>query len=220
MSYRICRWLIDGRALAGLVVVCLLTTLTAGCASLGFGGSSAGSGDIETQSITSDPAGMLGPDVRCAVYRHRSGGTATIILSDLTPQQLAGGAFSEPCQVVCIDLLWDPKAGRTPMDSSATNCTIRHIVLNGEQTEIGVYGGAGFLKPSSKLGHDSFKGSVSSSTMKLMQSTPGFADRLGSCSLTGSFQANQDPELLAAAAIALNSEVSRRLDRLCLVVSD
>lgn len=208
------------RALAAAATISPLLIGAAGCASWGFGGSSSGSGSIETASVASDPAGVLMPDIKCAIYRQRSGGTATIIVSDLTAEQLANGEFVGPCQIVCIDLLWSPKAGRTPMDSSATNCTIRHIVFTGQGVEMGVYGGGGYLKPTTKVGRSTFKGSITSSALKMTQATPGFADLLGACELLGSFSAAENREMLSACAVSINSEVSRRLDRLCLVVSD
>jgi len=186
---------------------------TTGCSSLNIG---RGGGSVSIISQGDQPT-KLDTSFETAVYRYRGDNAVTILLSDLPQKDLETGAFTDG-QVLCIDMFWRPTAGQTPMDTTTTNCSIREVIFTG--SAVGVYGGAGYLRPNSKSVQKSFSGSIHDSTLKLINATPDFADRLGMSSLTSTFKAKRDDEAAARIAIQINSEVSRRMGELCFVVSD
>lgn len=191
-------------------------SLLSGCNVLRGGGT----GQVSIESIGAEAARMDGR-FSTAIYRNRDLNAATVILSDLSQDQLMRGEFSAG-QVVCIQMFWQPKAGLTPVDATATNCTIRDVIVV-EDGVLGVYAGAGFLVPQGKLGDATFAGSIRSSTLTLDedQVSAGFQDRLGGIArLQGSFSARLDPEAVDAITLNLNGQVSAALGRMAFVVDD
>lgn len=158
---------------------------------------------------------------RTAVFRWKDANTVTILLSDIDAADLLEGRFPESGQVVSLDMFWRPRGGATPVDETATNCTVRHVIFSGDA--VGVYGGAGFLYPRAAIlfpSSESFAGDVMNATMRLLHRSRGFADRLGPAQLKATFSASRDDEALTQMAIQLNTEVSRRLGRIYFVIGD
>ena len=63
------------------------------------------------------------------------------------------GPKEQPSRAVVIRMFWRPKAGRTPIDSNATNATMHYVIFDGESaSEVDIYSGAGFVFPKQKLG--------------------------------------------------------------------
>ncbi len=182
------------------VALCLL--LMAGCGLMGHSG-----GNIEVVGLGDEPARLAG-DLKTAIYRSRDANTATFVFSDLTLDDLKNGRFADG-RVICVDMAWRPKAGSTPVDRTATNCTVRQVILTGNAT--GVYDGAGFLAPADKAGSNSFGGSISGAVLRLIESSSGFDDLLGPAELSGSFTARRDDAAVDQIAVRLNTEVTRRL---------
>jgi len=116
----------------------------------------------------------------------------SIYLSEIPFAELAKGATASPPltgQVLHIEILWIPKAGRTPLESTATNATIRQIVL--VENEIGIYGGAGFVWPHSAPGSRNARMTVRDASMALLESSDGFVDRFTPANLRGTFTARR-----------------------------
>jgi hypothetical protein len=65
----------------------------------------------------------------------------TIVFSDIPYEDLARGTAREG-RFLHIELLWRPDPGKTPVEPSATNLTIRLVVVSAG--EVGVYAGGGF----------------------------------------------------------------------------
>ena len=142
------------------------------------------------------------------VYSSREAGETTILLSDVPAEQLLRGAIDRG-QVMHIELLWLPKAGATPMDASATNASIRHILI--VDGEVGVYGGAGFAMPADRPGERTMKVTVRDATMKLLESTDGFNDRLSPARLSGTLTATRDPALVRKLHRAISQFVTNAM---------
>jgi len=193
-------------ALMGAVLLCA----AGGC---GVFGASTG-GQIDVVSLADAPARLAG-DLKTAIYRHRDTNTATILFSDLSLDDLKQGRFSDG-RIICIDMHWRPKAGATPMDRTATNCTVRQVIFAGGA--MGIYDGAGFLAPSSGAGKSTLSGSITGATLRLTRSTDAFADRLGAAELSGSFTARRDDAAISQIAVRINTEATRRLGTLFYVV--
>jgi hypothetical protein len=123
------------------------------------------------------------------VYAYDPKGDTTFILSDVSMEALADGTVTQG-QILHIELLWQPKPGATPMDESATNVSIRQIIIS--NGEVGLYGGSGFADTSGRLGAGRLSVSLQRGIMRLIESTGGFRDPLSPARLTGSFTARHD----------------------------
>ncbi len=168
----------------GLLVV--LTLAAAGCNA--FRGSA---GTLRSESLGPDRVVLHGT-YETVVYAHNPAGDTSFFLSDIPLDDLIG-SYPRDGQVIHIELLWEPKPGATPMDASATNASIRHVVVAGG--EVGVYGGAGFALPHGTPGSDNLTVTLRDATVRLLESTKGFADPLSPARITGTFSAHHDPLL-------------------------
>src|SRR5439155_2608094 len=131
-------------AFAAIVIGVLQLT---GCTSGGV------SGSLRAVSLTNNPVQLPGNFV--AVYfSHDEVAGTSFMLSSVPPDQLTKGKVDNAL-ILHIELLWEPKAGQTPMDSSATNASIRYVLIS--NGEMGIYGGAGFALP---------EGDVTGSTLR------------------------------------------------------
>ena len=126
-----------------------------------------------------------------AFYADGDSVETSFILSDVGLDQLLSGKFNRG-HVVRVDLLWMPKPGATPMDSSATNASIRYVIV--ADGELGIYAGAGFALPKGDASGRSIAVRLRDASMELVDSTDGFVDLLSPASLTGTFTAtHNDP---------------------------
>lgn len=154
--------------------------------------------------------GTIEPVIRTAVYRRADANTADIYLSDIPPEaiveRLAAGRGGEAGTVIHLHIFLAPKAGRTPIDFTASNTTATCVILTGGP--IGVYGGGGFLLPSARIGDGRFTGRIRDATLRLVESDAGFDDRLGLPWLSGTINARRDDPLA--------SLISQHLTRLLL----
>jgi hypothetical protein len=145
--------------------------------------------------ITSDTGSAdFAPALRTIVYRSADSSSAEIYLTDLPLQRLTDlddtlGDVSGT--IIHIVIFLQPRAGRTPIDNTACNASIRQIILSGP--ERGVFGGGGFVVPSG-LGEATMSASVSGATLRLTGKTAGFVDALGPSRVAGSFTAVNDQE--------------------------
>lgn len=168
------RWASAACALAASLAV-------AGCGTVG---------EVGTVELTSlgGTARTLRPALGTGTYAQEAA-QSSFILSDIDLSQLESG---EPVfgYVLHVNLLWIPKAGRTAVDPTATNTSIRLVVLAGK--ELGVYGGGGFAWPDGDLGEPEFSLELVGSNMSLIACTAGFQDLMSPASLTGTLTATLD----------------------------
>jgi len=145
-------------------------------------------GQLVTRSLTDSPV-ELTAFYTTAVYGHTESRGTTFIVSDRPTSELLDGSIRNG-QVVHMHLLWRPKAGSTPMDSTATNLSIRQVVFSNGQ--VGVYGGAGFATVKGEPGDELMSLEIKEASLDLLESTPGFVDLLSPARLTGTLTAQQD----------------------------
>lgn len=188
--------------LLGLACASVVLPGCSGGSALGLGMFPSAAGDVTIVSTIEQT--RLDASFRTAVYTYEDENTADLFLTDLTPEQIdaiiAGEARSEVApqgaQILHLHMFLTPRAGRTPIEFSASNVTLSHYVLAGDA--IGVYGGGGFLLPSRVFtrepGADSFGGQMRDATVRFLHATPGFNDRIGSGVLSGSVSARLDPQ--------------------------
>lgn len=97
--------------------------------------------------------------------------------------------------LVHAHVLTQPKAGRTPIATTATTTTLRLLVLSNGQA--GLYAGGGFA--DFDVDGASLRGRVRGASMRLVRATAGFADVLGPSTLTVDVSASEDAATSAAA---------------------
>ncbi len=166
------------------------TVLLCATAAALIAGSCGTVGEVGTVELTSlgGTTRTLRPVLGTGTYAQEAA-QSSFILSDVDFSQLESGT---PVYgyVLHINLLWVPKAGRTAVDPTATNTSIRLVVIAGN--ELGVYGGGGFAWPDGELGEPEFTLELVGSNMSLIACTPGFQDLMSPASLTGTLTATLD----------------------------
>ena len=104
-----------------------------------------------------------------------------IWMTDIPLDQLTSGVFSDG-QIIHLQLLWKPVAGKTPLSSSSTNLAIKHIII--ADGKVGVYTGGGFCLPngSPQKGMSLY---IEEATIALQEGAIGFNDLLTPATMTG-----------------------------------
>lgn len=192
-----------GRASLG---VWLWSALGAGC-TLGLAGEG-GAVSVRSQ----EHAARLEPSMMTGVYHPLDDNTADVYLSDLAPEELLAAlrdpGESAPGVVMHLHVFLFPKAGRTPIDFTASNSSLTMVVLTGSSA--GVYGGGGFVLPRGRIGDESFSGRARGLTLRLLSAPEGFVDRLGLSEVDGQIRARRDDALaqeIGGAMTALRSKL-------------
>lgn len=167
------------------VLAIFISIAVAGCT---WSGGSAGA--IRAQSLGDEPVVLEG-NFKNVVFAYDPSVEPSFILSDAPLNQMTTGDATA-AQVLHVQLLWDPVAGRTPMEASATNASIRYLVIaNGE---VGLYSGAGFAIYRGSLQSKRITITLRDATLQLQDATPGFNDLLSPAQLTGTFTAVRDDD--------------------------
>ncbi len=189
-------------------VYCLLTTVLLSSASCSIG-NPAGLTLRGQADADSAPVSLRGR-FDTAYYREADDNTVTFVLLD--------GDEASPTQAAVVRLFWRPRAGRTPLEETATNCTISYLVFADDPDgdvrnagQVGVYVGAGFLFPGSKPGPAELTADLWDATVRLDTRSDRFADLLGTATMTGSFEARRDPAKVNELLNQLNRQVTQRL---------
>jgi hypothetical protein len=117
---------------------------------------------------------------------------SSIYASDVPIEEILKGGVRDG-QFLHAQLLWIPLPGRTPVDETAMNVTLRYVVVS--QGRVGVYGGGGFAWPSGKPGEDDLTLSIEGGSLSLLARSDGFTDLLTPAQLSGTLTAKLDPEL-------------------------
>lgn len=192
-----------------LIIAMLVLVTVAGCASWRV------SGSLRAESLGDDPVYLDG-SYQTAVYADLNSPETSFFLTDIPIDDLLAGNLTTGV-VVHVDLLWQPVAGKTPMDRSATNVSVRYIVF--ADGEVGIYGGAGFAMPKGKPGKGSMSLALRDASITLLDSTDGFVDLLSPARLTGSLTAGLDEQRSRQMAYAVNQIVTTALGYTRLVAS-
>lgn len=173
-----------------VVAAAILAMGVGGCAPASSGGATA----LRIESRDRDT--WMAPNYVTAVYRAIDENTADIFFSDIAEERLLErlrAGSGEAGTITHVRLFLAPKAGKTPIDFTASNTTIMHVVL--AERSMGVYGGGGFLLPDSEIGSAVFGGRIRNASLRLLRSDEGFADLLGLAELSGRIAARRDDTL-------------------------
>lgn len=187
----------------GLAVVGVLVA-----ASLGSCAPSTTAGLVTLTSRTATPV-QLTTSFAYGAYTVDPAKTS-LILSTVPLDRLADRDFDQ-AEVVHVEFLWEPRAGRTPVSSDATNLSIRYVVLVDDQ--IGLYGGGGFGWPRGNAGEPGFGVSISGSNLALLDSSDGFRDLLTPARLAGQLDARLDETTAIRLRDVISQIVTDRLGR-------
>lgn len=192
------------RSASGSVAAVVLAVISlAGCGRSGVVGS------LQVESASDDPV-MLRGTFHTAVYANDPYAETSFILLDVPVDEFFDGA-ARRASIVHLTLLWRPKPGATPMDASATNVSIRYVVL--ADGEVGVYGGGGFAVPRGSLKGDRVTVELEDGSLGLLESTDGFVDLLTRARIHGRFTATLDPERTWKLRYAVSQLVTNALGR-------
>lgn len=156
--------------------------------------------------VTSQTTGVsFRPVMTTAAYRHDAEQTADIYLTDLSREHLDPEADLRDVSgsIVHVHLFLVPRAGRSPMEPTSTNATVRHVIVS--RGKIGVYAGGGFLRPRSGLGSAVLTGTIRQGSLRLASRSEGFEDHLGHCTIDLAFRAPRDEGLARLLAARLES---------------
>ncbi|MBL9140800.1 MAG: hypothetical protein JNK53_02935 [Phycisphaerae bacterium] len=135
----------------------------------------------------------------------------TVTLSSIPYEELARGTAVNGA-FLHIEVLWRPKAGATAVVPSATNLSIRMVVVS--NGEVGVYGGGGFgwiddgTEDDTGIGID-----ITGSALSLLDRTPGFVDLLSPATVIGEVGAVKGVEEARAYIRAASQLVTNKLGR-------
>lgn len=115
----------------------------------------------------------------------------SMYLSDVPLEDLLKGGVRNG-QFLHAQVLWIPLPGRTPVDDTAMNVTLRYIVVSDGQ--IGVYGGGCFAWLDGTPGEDDLSLSIDGGSLSLIAKSQGFTDLLTPAQLSGTISAHLDAE--------------------------
>jgi len=146
------------------------------------------------------------------IYTTADQNSATMILFD--------GPAENPKAAVTIRMFWNPHAGRTPIDATATNATVQYVIFDEAGKEIAIYSGAGYFYPNNTVGSDSFTGSLWQSSLRIADKSEGFEDKIGQARIDGKFTVTRDDLAVNPALHQLNVQIKERLGRTRMVMDE
>lgn len=197
--------------LTALILFMLVAAILPGCGFLQASDSSVG--NLQVASLGGDSIAVEG-DYTTALYSDQLTTDTSVYVSDIPIDQLISGDFRSG-QVVHVEKLWQPKAGKTPLDSSATNVSIRYVVFS--EGEVGIYHGGGFATFKEHDDGRRVTVSVLDASLRLGESTPGFNDLLGPTQLVGNITAKLDRASARKVHFLLSQRVTDMLGESTLV---
>lgn len=133
----------------------------------------------------------------------------TVVFSDIPYEELATGTATDG-RFLHIEILWRPRPGRTPIEASSTNLSIRFVVVS--HGEVGVYVGGGFAWISGgKPADEELELEITGASVSLVDKTPGFVDLLSPATLVGELGAQKNAENARATRRAASQFVTNKL---------
>ncbi len=109
-------------------------------------------------------------------------------MTDIPLEQLESGEFTNG-QIIHLQVLWKPVAGKTPLTSLSTNISITYIILS--EGNVGIYGGGGFCWMSGTPATGMIL-NIEDATIALQHKDAGFNDLLTPATMLGHVQAVPD----------------------------
>jgi len=141
--------------------------------------------------------------------------------SDMPLERLLASDRGEPITDAVFlhaQLMWIPEPGKTPLDDTATNLVTRLLVVSGG--EVGLYGGAGFARPTGVPGKETVELRIEGGSLSLLAKTSGFRDLLSPADLSGTFEAPLAPDVAGRWRRAVSQFATNKLGRSMWVMKD
>jgi hypothetical protein len=151
-------------------------------------------GEVELVALGARPL-ILGREMVSAAYVRKES-EDSFWFADVPLESLVApenGAAVKNAMFVHAQLLWYPKPGMTPLDSTATNLTLRVVIVS--EGEVGIYGGAGFARPKGDPTVGPMTLAVEGGTLTLLEKTAGFNDLLSPVGFESVLSAPLEPEI-------------------------
>ncbi|MFM9170094.1 MAG: hypothetical protein ACKOTD_08240, partial [Phycisphaerales bacterium] len=111
----------------------------------------------------------------------------TVVFSDIPYEDLARGTARNG-RFLHVEVLWRPRPGKTPIEPSSTNLSIRFVVVSNGEVGVYVGGGFGFIR-AGRAGDGKIEVDITGSSISLVDKTPGFVDLLSPAEMTGTLGA-------------------------------
>jgi hypothetical protein len=135
----------------------------------------------------------------------------TVVFSDISYEDLARGTARNG-RFLHVEVLWRPRPGKTPIEPSSTNLSIRFVVVSNGEVGIYVGGGFGFIS-AGRAGDGEIEIDMTGSSISLVDKTPGFVDLLSPAEMTGTLGAFENAENARATRRAASQFVTNRLGK-------
>ncbi|MAI66746.1 MAG: hypothetical protein CMJ26_02575 [Phycisphaerae bacterium] len=143
-------------------------------------GSSTQNTSLEVHSMGLDRA-ILYADCSTIVCTEGFANEGDIWMTDIPMEQIVSGDFING-QIIHFQVLWTPVSGKTPLASTSTNVTIKHIIIS--DGVVGVYGGGGYCW---KYGNpkDGMQLNIEEATVAIEEQRAQFDDLLSPATMVG-----------------------------------
>ena len=144
-----------------------------------------------------DSSRILSPHWKVVAARITDTNNVDIFMSDRALNELEKTDFSKinkDIEICHVRMFIAPRAGHTPIQSTACNTIINFIILT--PGAAGEYSGAGFMIPELSSDYRHFRGSLIDGRTNLIRKTGTFQDLLGTGSPEGTIEAVNDPAMV------------------------
>lgn len=160
------------------------------------------SSSLEVHSMAQDRS-VLTPRCTTVVCTEGFANEGDVWMTDIPLEQLTSGTFTSG-QIIHLQVLWTPVAGKTPLVPTSTNLAIEYIIVS--NGEVGVYGGGGFgwLSGTPETG---MHVKIEDATVAIEAQANGFTDLLTPATIVGTV--NSVPDSTIARQIATAAELLR-----------
>lgn len=180
--------------------VCILVIIV-------LSGCSTGGGFLSNRQLEIHSMGLhrvvLQPNCTTIVCTNGFANEGDIWMTDIPLEQIESGDISNG-QIIHLQVLWTPVAGKTPLASTSTNLSIELIIIS--EGHIGVYGGGGYCWMSGTP-KDGMQLYIEDATLAIQELSEGFADLLTPATMGGRVQS--EPDAITARQIANAAELLR-----------
>ena len=142
---------------------------------------------------------VLQPNCTTIVCTKGFANEGDVWMTDIPMDDLIQGTFTDG-QIIHLQVLWTPVAGKTPLASTSTNLSIEHVIVS--DGEVGIYGGGGYcwMSGSPEIG---MRLSIEDATIAILDNSPGFSDLLTPATMNGRVRSIPDQQTARQIATAV-----------------
>ena len=180
-------------------VFILVLFIISGCST---GGGFLSNRKLEVHSMGLDRV-VLQPNCTTIVCTPGFANEGDVWMTDIPLEQIESGAILNG-QIIHLQVLWTPVAGKTPLASTSTNLSIELIIIS--DGHIGVYGGGGYCWMTGTP-TDGMQLSIENATLAIQEQSAGFADLLTPATMDD--RVRSEPDAITARQIANAAELLR-----------